>query len=771
MSKNIPPSNIFQINVAEPVISKSCIEKCIKIFHNILKQNISNPVLEITADQTIENIDVLLLAYISLFQAKKSDISIDIIFKANDVSASSPDKTIIRFFHQIAQLQMITRSLDIKIKGDNRAFSLTESLFTWSERFIPIIFVNTTYYESVFEKSPTFKHLNVNDLISSVKDTAYQNCRKKIFHASIPNVDPYSALAQLAFYKALDQANILTTYLHELSKGKEGLTEAILNANNIKVGQFSTKIAIRVYKSIKSEIFDKLILKPPIYHFIYSTLLCSDLQPEGQITDIMEKKYLLFLKNCWRFTNELVDGLRELAKNIIEHSSSGHGVITGQVYKQDRMKEYFKSDQSKDKNIDRYLEIFNGEGGNDKLAFFEINVVDDGLVGVVENMKKSLEDNSQNTTEDYEDLNELTAGNVKLQHFLDASMGLRLNQQAKRAYAHLGLLIFAKLVSHNRGIIRAGTWLKDEAHNLRDNAVILPDIIPGPIDSTHNSLPPMGTNYHFFLPFDPATPLVPYKMDIDLPADSTAFQMQNIESLLTFQIKDFTNGYDGTLEENTNYLFITNSTHYDRLVSREEEAEFFKDFTSPFLETHKLLIRGSSGGNKAIVCLDLENIKVDSSNLFRLLGRWELEYPGSPLMIYNINTDIYLKFIDVNKHYALRLKDRVQYWDENSIAVIYSCHGTENKFYFTDVVWGKTERDFLLLNQIISKTNFNAVIVNDGNFITDNIPPEYNKLLSRFSIFQNGINLLPFDLLLKNSEGLSLFEQNTMRLLNNHLNV
>jgi len=129
----------------------------------------------------------------------------------------------------------------------------------------------------------------------------------------------------------------------------------------------------------------------------------------------------------------------------------------------------------------------------------------------------------------------------------------------------------------------------------------------------------------------------------------------------------------------------------------------------------------------------------------------------------------------INSQLKGKTEKHFPYWNESSIVLFYSCtHYKGDLFYFVDALWGDTRPDFLLVNHLIQKTNYNTTIFQaakahdkDLENILNN--PDLNnwvyrnvKLLSRFGLFQNGVTLLPFDLLLTAPNDLSLFENNAI---------
>ncbi|MCL4482919.1 MAG: hypothetical protein M1445_09975 [Bacteroidetes bacterium] len=106
------------------------------------------------------------------------------------------------------------------------------------------------------------------------------------------------------------------------------------------------------------------------------------------------------------------------------------------------------------------------------------------------------------------------------------------------------------------------------------------------------------------------------------------------------------------------------------------------------------------------------------------------------------------------------------------------CEPRENKerFYFTDILWGKEKLDFSHVNKLIKKTNFNSttIFLQNGNDQQNGDKQKYDNrlaLIAQSGFFHSKTTLLPFDLLLPGNNGLTLFEHNASVLLQNQLKL
>ena len=402
-------------------------------------------------------------------------------------------------------------------------------------------------------------------------------------------------------------------------------------------------------------------------------------------------------------------------------------------------------------------------------------MIDLGEKGVIETLKKKTKElyaaeylNKSVRNLIYEDLETLNNGKIKLKHFLDPSLGNTLNQQSKKAIAHLGLLIFSNLIKENAGLLRAGTHDCEPFLTYIDN-------------SSKDANPvPFGTNYHVVLPISAEREiktLLPHPLNI--PLESTLIEIKGIEELLKYELR-FLNGNEANTstapsEKAVKYLYHIRIDIME-LTNKDKEIELW-NYIHPIIKKYRKQLNQQGD----LVCVDLENVEINESQLFRFLGIWNLNYPNIKLIIINIKTETFGKLIKINEDFLEKLKmitnnssvnDNSIYWNENNMMLIYSyCEPRQNeeRFYFTDVLWGKEEEDFYSVNKLIKKTNFNATTIFLQNVTNQEYDDKRLALIAQSGFFHSRTTLFPFDLLLPGKKELSLFEHNASVLLQNEL--
>jgi len=365
-----------------------------------------------------------------------------------------------------------------------------------------------------------------------------------------------------------------------------------------------------------------------------------------------------------------------------------------------------------------------------------------------------------------EDCQRIRDREVRFEHFLNPETLLLLNQQAKRASAHLGLLTFAKLVSGNNGFLRASTWLTEEKDLLRE-----PILIPTNLGNADEvPLSPMGTNFHMVIPFRPYKPLLVSETskDVRTPSNSVS-SVQGMEVMLSYTMVEVKPKQPVILPDLKEKLILSLEAELKKIYKRQDESKFWDQLING---KNKQYLQQVLPEMSNMVAINLDESNINASHLFRFLGKWELQYPGKVILLYNLSAEIYHDFIDINEFFTERFVD-FDYWNGNSVVGFYTYtkYGAENcRFYFTDLLWGQKKHDYLYINKMVRRTSFNATCIFQKNL--ENVPAISDDdfaYLARLPLFHSGLTLLPLDLLLKGHAGLTLFEHNAMVLLQKEL--
>jgi hypothetical protein len=238
-----------------------------------------------------------------------------------------------------------------------------------------------------------------------------------------------------------------------------------------------------------------------------------------------------------------------------------------------------------------------------------------------------------------------------------------------------------------------------------------------------------------------------------------------MEELLKYRVVKFDNGAKvGALAEKEKHVMCL-CVEAQPMLSRDDETILWKKIKKNIDPLTERLRQG-----QILFSLSLNQIQVNESQLFRLLGNWELHYPAFPLVITNVQNETYQKLLIVNGDFH-KLNPLLDYWNANIATIIYSYITVKNgRFYFADILWGKERPDFINLNWIINHTNFNSTVLLNKDRMKNEVEKYQQTLNTNTEIaFYNNNTLLPFDLIFEGEGITTLFEHNALVLLKNEI--
>lgn len=587
---------------------------------------------------------------------------------------------------------------------------------------------------------------NVNDTLRRRFSDSWLNAIKD--ESAIKNyVTP--ALSMLAFWRSLAAAKILNFYSFKATDQFTSCT----------VGSFSHANSVKYFETLEP-IFTELKSKPPIFQFVYYLLL--DRLVPGMITSVNIDQVPLIIENLWQLTGRLVIGLTELARNIVQHSSKQKGAITLRLYTKEAWQEFA--------TLNPHALLGSHTGLSDARAILDINVIDLGEHKVTDSLAASLAEwltieLPESLLESFEsDRKRLNENTVTLQDLIDPEGGILLDHQARRAVAHLGLQTFAGVVKENGGRVVASSSSIGLSYVAGHDFATVPAgwLQPTVIDSVK-----YGTNFNVLIPVDPdrqyGTRLSGALPTLD---ETTPMGMQQLDTL--FNVVTEPNDPDintttGAADKDVLSIYKLPSCP---LEDRIDEFRYWAE------QARKIPIRFHLARFRA---LDMSNLPMTASQLFRFLGRFELDHPGRHLIVFNLSAELFLELNSINDAYALRgdvAGQAFPYWNATAVTLVYNyVQAVETKFHLCDALWGETKDDFLGINRVIRNTNFNSVsLAETDHGRTGATVNDLAKRLKHVDLFQDGMSLKPFDLLLA-VEGTTLFEHNARFLLMNELDI
>lgn len=806
-----------------PFISQDCINDCILKLDAISE---ADPVLEIRAARFVREVNILVIAYFMLFKKQKerlkgfrillnlqhnlkpyriltehtemetSDtidtvteqrwkdiIGADFSLKQNNdlgrtlrqymayafLQTEGTDPFTVQYGHVLNPNQSTNTD---QIAPLNQA---KRSWFQLSRKFTPILALDPKGFDVYFThrigSRADFQEIwgKLTSVTNAERNTELSGLLRQDLLPVSGNKDlAIIKLARLAFIRALDSAMILPNYLNK-DKALE---------NGLAVNRMSGPDSREYYQKVR-QVFLELNEKPAIFHFLYATLLANQVRPDRLDKDRIET-FSKTLRDLWAFVKELVYGVQELALNIIDHTETKRGVITCRIY---NSADYRDLNPEITTLFQRYLTKIGEDEAVESavpsptrsFSFFDFQVADDGSSGVIRTLLKSTEamanEDGMQKADIQTDVVKLGSGRFRLSHLLNPNQGLVLNQQAKRATAHFGLLTLAKLVERNSGLLRASTWRETAAERERQFFVALPGH-----HQEETRMITMGTNYHIVFPVNPAKKYASQFLteELELP-DGGKPLIEGIEKL--FDYYPINESELPAPQIHSKDILVIQS----RLNNGEDippEAEYWGSFAlRSKSDTEK------KAGQPFIVALDMEGTTFDHGKLFRFLGNWELEYTGHPLIIYNFPVEGYLQLLRLN--YAYITSQNIPFWNKNSLCIFYN-YTTDpdsgERFYYTDVLWGAHREEFVSINTLTSRVAFNSLTIDlesgasvSRTWLGDidlkaypQFSPQQLTRLQRFGLFDKKGVILPANLLVT-SKNNSLFAANASLLLQNEI--
>ena len=776
------------INIENTIISINDIQICIESFEKILDGQDATKSIVIHANNRIEGIDPLLISYFILFKKQIPELQITLNLPLNP---NEPDNDQLEYqlkqFGTYAYLMTGMEIFQIVFGSGNSELlirfnlnvqsSFPDRWFVFSADFFPMLFITKSVQDFDFLFTESLSSLserynsNISKLEKGITWDKNSEIVKRNYHSflrqkSIPKETKKSLvnLARMAFVNSLDEAKIAHLYFEEEYK------LADYNSNNkIQAGSLVNDKADEYFKTIRP-VFEEVKNSSLCHQFFFSTILATEMLKDkatgrDALTDATRISFTTKINNLWGFTKDLVVGVKELAKNIREHSNPSDGVISVRLF---GMKKWIQTKtllQNENSIYFKYNDHLLGSVYNDETSVIEINVIDIGKSGVIPTLIKNTESvfsivsgkNLEIEKLITEDIENLKSQKIGFHNLLNTSTQ-QLNQQSKRSIAHFGLLTLSKLVAHNNGLIVASTQ-NINSSTLRES-VCIPNFIP---NYSHPIL--TGTNYSIVLPINPIqsyTTHLPHKTN--LPSETSAKDIKGVEELFQYELVDLSElQSDSSLNTASKYLIEVNFEN-TQLNNREDEDSFWNKIISGIVSFK------NDTSVKYILCFNFKNVTINESQLFRLLGKCELNFPSIPIIILNIENECYQKLIKINGEFHSQ-NPNLAYWNENISTLVYSYQKIRNdRFNYSDVLWGKTRKDFVYLNWLVSFSALNSTTLLYKDSIKKNVSTERQKVNPNTDMFfLNNSNLLPFELILKGANNATLFEENTLVLLKNEL--
>ncbi|QHS56519.1 hypothetical protein GWR56_13580 [Mucilaginibacter sp. 14171R-50] len=760
--------------VRDDYIRRSDLERCVTVVKDMAAGKTENEELIIEAIAHVKGYDPALIAYFLIFNKLIPKLKIEIRFPKgySNLKVEMSLKQLGTYAYVMSGKSLFSilglasspkKAVEFSFQNDDqRLTDYPDKYFVFSREIIPAIVVldNDELMDIAFGQglpelsSTSLKEIPDNVNWTSDNDLLRSNIHNELRNASVPAKRRQSLtnLLKAAFYNSLYEAKALPMYFEAVFVEMSADELA-----KIKAGRLEGEEAFSYYRSIRP-LFDELAERSMLHQLLFNMILSTNAMKDvdtgrDELNIHNQERFISKLYQLWDFTKDFVSGIREMAKNIRDHAKPGIGAISIRIVSTQTWQDLQSLDDMSANIYDGYRKFLDGKLSEAPDAFFDVHIADLGTMGAVETLRKSTDELLEDP--DLESIYSLLEEDKMILESMQISglfgHGPILNQQLKRSIAHFGLMTFDQLMVRNYGLLIACSTAEGG----------LPEIFINHSISTDVKSIGYGTNYHIVLPIRRAEAYESHlPHTITVPYDTSSKELKGLEVLLDYK-------YPGSKynDSKSPQLAIIRPLHQAVSLRRDEQI-LWKEITKTMTDVDK------RNPSKLLVVLDLSVVELDDSQLFRLAGNWELHFPDIALAIANIKTDLYHLLLKINDLFTSNT-GTVDYWNVRIASIVYSYIPTKNgRFYFTDVLWGRTYEDFANLNWVVNQTSFNSTVLVDEVRVKKAVL-NYNKKLSPNTpvAFYNKTTLLPFDLMINGEEGRTLFEHNAAVLLQNQIKI
>jgi len=728
----------------------------------VLKLNFAQTAEEIS----YEEFDLLFLSYLTLFKHDFNKVHVELHFPKLKKYSASKD-----FYSRLIQHRF---HLSLNFQGD--IFKVFEQeketqieIRPRSATYMPLLFINEDSIGTLFSKrgfGDDLRDLLVTILQErprlTIVDVDFKWVQMKFIETVGQSGWNNLRLSDLYLLKTLDELYILKQTLFRLADTNHDyqIGKSIISSQHDRKssGYFRDEIMKLIieervfsFSPVETYFFSLLVQQGNLFKIPESLVEMREIvnglaNVSLTISDTLVKQlyidyYAENLKRVIKHTRDISFGLHELSKNIVEHSSEKVGIISARTYS-------FKDIKNlKGINSD-WLDNF-----GDDYRFLDINVTDSGHMGIKssysaklrEEMKAfSNEINLADTRKVFmsaynDDIKMLES--FKLNAFFNFN-SIRLHHQINRSKARFGLLIFSEtILNDKKGLVYIsstdlsgtpeGYWIYNDRGQSREYPSSNPISI--------------GTHYNFTVPIKDTLetiPIIRTQRSREQSSSSSVFL-----ELATYQFDDST----GIKINEVDFVAPPVS------LGKYEKLEFLKDQMGPVNQSQIDLI--DAGTLSAI----LEN----SSDWIRFLANLQFTVNHKrDLIVKGLPLETYLEMINILSIFHHEENSEMGFWKNDRYILFYlPLTSGENTFWFNNLLFSSSYHEYLFLNEEIDTyhLNLSRIIKNEG------LAQYFDHSKIDSLLFSSSKKLLNFELLIKNENGGSLFQETTKALLSINL--
>ncbi|MCX2585662.1 hypothetical protein [Pedobacter sp. MR22-3] len=456
------------------------------------------------------------------------------------------------------------------------------------------------------------------------------------------------------------------------------------------------------------KIFDGLQGQPSYFTFLFSFLVNRNIgtmvvrDDEGEDGSLLLKQNLLLdrLKELLAFTRNLFLSIRELARNIIDHTEHRRGVITGRVYQGIQLRS-IKDNSELKSGVESYLLEMDQQTGATSAPseYFDLSIFDEGSAGMIEKTISNISNLAKGITVDSDlytsDIALLKDGSVNIGDFFNAAE-IKLNHNAIKTASHWGLIIFGSLIKKNAGLYKVQT---------KGRSGGLDTYYSGPLESQfshivqESKLFTGGTIFNVILPLDRTQGL---KEQVVQPREvkDNDFSAKNYYELLKYSFLESDDQLKKGDRDVLTRLDISSFTGTTSMMDYRAEIAVADKLGARVVELKKIC-------EDQIFVLDFEDCadSFDQSRLLRFLARLQLRHNLNDIIVFNIHAADLIPLRELADEESAEFDAR-SFWDPGHFVLIYSyIRNNDKRNYFTDILGGFRYSDLKKLRNKLSYTH------------------------------------------------------------------
>lgn len=751
------------------------IQKFITFYKDVLRGRQQLPqVLQIEFSEYLTSVDELFYSYLLLFRQEFPGVKIVLDIPQNEITNQAFQLA----KQHIVFLNTYYKETFIKLRTE-KPLPLKHAE---SKEFMPHILIRGgKFWDQDKERLKMFLNMEEGEFRSFFKSVLSGNMEiwnkvseKDVFCKKLKESIPVERISDLTWHYAIDtlsELGVLRRFCAETAERMYNSLYRIHSLNQINSDRLinSSLETLQVngfftFNPVQIFIFNLLVKN---IHFFSSTVAAGYVSKEDFMADY--KRYLVVLLN---YTKDIGYGLEELAKNIVQHAgkngNEGFGVISARIHKSYKLG-LLKQDGN---DFNSWFDLHE----QNKCKFLDINVIDSGTKSVkttyTENLQNEINKYADCETEPYISIRsellkdkDTVARNYNFGRFLDFRK-IELFHQIRRANARLGLLIFSDLViRRQQGIIRfSSTDLEGEKSDCgylypEDSMSAHEEVADYHVDGVLDNFLTLGTNYNFIIPVELS------KQEI---RNSTASQGKGtptsvLKSLFNYEL---VRGHASLVQTDPKKTYIVRLEKEDLPDSGGKYEKIYQ-----LCERINTLRQNLDQSILLINAQETREVLLTSSDWIRFLACMQFS-EQKDLIVYNMDFSVHQQIININRVY-----DSIkEFWNEKTFILFYvkykylyehrvkiNQRTQELSLWFCDVLHGRSFENYLLLNRSVGQYHYSLFGIIDDPVDLSGSQCVDSQFDSRLFA---GDKLLNFELLIKNPDGLTLFEESVQSLLN-----